>query len=67
MSDIKRCALVKAWNEDVKEFSIGMLWMMQGDFFCVDTNDSRFQYVKFENAIEIPDELVVQLESLGVG
>jgi len=64
MSDIKKGALVKAWDDDVLDFIIGRYEFYQhkaGYPHYVDNQGSE----PFMNAVEIPAELAKQLEGLG--
>jgi hypothetical protein len=62
MSNIKKGALVKAWDDDISKYVVGEL--VDLDMFLYPS------YVvgelHYDNAIEIPAELAAQLEGLGV-
>jgi hypothetical protein len=63
MSEIKKGALVKVWNDDVNEYAIGVVTQVFSDTYIVDIFGSG--ETDFDNAIEIPAELAAQLDALG--
>lgn len=64
MSGIKKGALVKAWSDSLTNYSIGLYFRgTTGRHHVVDLLTGDMLSVK--NAIEIPQELVAQLEALG--
>jgi hypothetical protein len=66
MSDIKRGALVKAWDEDINDYTVGVYQRNDGSDHEPHEIEMINSYTEwFMNAIEIPEELARQLEELG--
>ena len=63
MSDIKKGALVKAWDDDLSEFTVGYYqYKAERGLNPTHLVDATW----WDNAIEIPAELAKQLEELGL-
>jgi hypothetical protein len=62
MSNIKKGALVKAWDGDLSEFTVGYYqYKAEKGLNPTHLVDATW----WDNAIEIPPELTAQLDALG--